>query len=575
MAASRIELRAETHRDGTVPNERRTLRTLLMLTLLEGAAGIALGQGAELTGVVRDARGTPQLGVLVELLSPEGMQTALTDAHGRYRLRGVNVGEYQLRTSGPFFLPTTLRGIRVHAGSMPAINVVLTGLFDEIGALTPHTRAAGDSVTEWKWTLRSPSARPMLRLAEDTAQDPAPTSDMPGQGTSGRRHGTVRVGGGTGTFGVSRGEASFRVGALGRDAHVEDTMEITAGSAADAGGAAPAGVRLQHVSGRGQDVERRVMLHARTLPQVTVAGSSGLEVMEIQTAQRISLGSWAAMDLGGRAELAHAAGNAFRVRPSVRLTGTPATDWVVAYEFLSEPEGGGDRVPTVASTRRGLALVTGEEQAIRVRHRSGRAHLEAGVVRERASAGVVSGAFLGGSGDSAALAMVDRVTGTFRQLGPGYVGFGGTVAVDAPIGEASTLFARAVVGPGLALAGPEKGAGLRSPFVQREAPAVVLGVKRSIARSGTEAAVSYRWQPAEMLTTVGAYEAAELAPYLGVHLRQRLPVCRGEGGGGAELTVDASNVLGEGYHVVSGPGREAMLLMSALREIRAGVAVSF
>ena len=561
-----------------MPNERRTINTLLLLILLEVAAGIAHGQRPELTGVVRDARGVPQLGVLVELLNSEGMQTALTDVHGRYALHGINAGVYELRSTGPFFLPTTLKGIRVHAGPMPAVNVVLTGLFDELGALTPHSRAAGDSVTDWKWTLRSPSARPMLRLADDDGDKDDAVSRTEARQSNGRSHGTVRVGAGTGAFGVGREEVGFRTGALGRDAHMADTMDLVAGSAGFAGRAAPAGVRLLHVSGRGQDVEREVALSARTLPQIVVGGGSGLELMQVDTVERLSMGSWAAMEIGGRAELVHAKESTFRVRPTVRFSATPTTDLVVAYELSSEPTGGVDgaeRVPTVGATGR---LVAGEGQAIRVRRRAGRAHLEAAVLREREDAGVVSGAFLGGKEDGTGMAMVDTATGTFRQLGPGYVGFGGTLAVDAPIGEASTVFARAVVGPGLALKGqvyPAMGQGAKSPFEQREASAVLLGLKRNIARSGTEAAVSYRWQPSEMLTTVGAYESSEMAPYLGLHVRQRLPIHRGEGGGKAELTVDATNVLGEGYHMVSSPGRDDVLLMSALRELRAGVEVNF
>ncbi len=554
-------------------NERRILQTLLLLTLCDGAASIACAQQAELTGVVRDARGVPQLGMLVELLSADRMETAITDVHGRYSLHGLSAGVYQLRTSGPFFLPTTVRGIKVHPGPMPAVNVVLAGLFDEIGTLTPHTPALGDSLTEWKWTLRSPSARPMLRLADDSteADDPgAQMAETPRDPSLKGGHGTVRIGGGTGAFGLGTEEAGFRVGAFGRDAHVEDTMELTAGSAGFAGRAAPGSLRIQHVSGRGQDVTRQIVLHASTLPQVTAGGGSGLELLQLETRERISLGSWAAMDLGGSAEMVHAAGTAFRVQPSVRLTGTPAANWIVAYEYLSGAGWAG--VPTVARTRRGLALVSGSEQAVRVRHRAGRARVEAAVLRERAAAGVVSGAFAGGSGDGAGLAMVDAATGTFRQMGPGYVGFGGTAGVEASLGEASTVFAKAVVAPGLALRADAEG---RSAFARREASAVLLGMKRTIARSGTEAAVSYRWQPGEMLTTVGAYEAAEMMPYLGVHVRQRLPLGRREGGGGAVLTVDAANVLGEGYHLVSRPGADTVLLMSALRGVRAGVEVSF
>ncbi len=547
--------------------ERQALNSLVFLALL-GVSGFASAQSAELSGVVRDARGVPQMGVLVEMLGSEGMETALTDLHGHFRLRDLHPGQYDLRTSGAFFSPTVRRGLRVHSGTMPSLNLVLTGWFDEVGSLAPHSHAVGDAVSDWKWTLRSPAARPMLRLAEDQG-DGVVKTEVP---AGGQRHGVVRAFVGAGGVGQSVGGMSVKVGATGAGGHTEDTLEVTAGSAAF-GSVVPTGLRATYESGRGQGVRREIAVSARMLPQVTVGSQGdGVAVLRVDTLQRMEVGSWAALEVGSRAEAVRAGQVAVTVRPMARLSVHPAEGWVVSYGLLSEPGQGWDAaeggVPTAALTARGLRMVLRQEQSLRVARSAGRVRLEAALTRERASAGVISGSFLGGSRDGVGLALVDTATGTFRRLGPGFAGVGGGLAFEAPVGVASTVAARVLMGPGVELVG----AGQR--FRAGEQTAVLLELKRSVVRSGTQAAVSYRWQPRSVLTTVGAFEASEVSPYLGVHLRQRLPLRCGEGGG-AELTVDASNVLREGYHRVEGPTQQENLLMSALREVRAGVEVNF
>lgn len=546
---------------------------MLLLALL-GIGVATSANAAEVTGVVRDVRGVPQMGVLVEILGSGGMETALTDLHGHFLLRGIKPGDYDLRTSGAFFSPRVRRGLRVQAGQTPVLNVVLTGWFDELGSLAPHSRAVGDPVSDWKWTLRSPAARPMLRLADDDGEETRPAQVE--ESGSGGRHGTLRTAAGSNAFGTSTESLSLLVGAAGSGGHVEDTLEITSGGAGLDGSAAPSGVRGSYESGLGQGVRRQVTVSARTLPQIAAgSASSGFEVIRVDALQRMEVGSRAAVEVGSRAEGVRAVDTAVAVRPLLRLTVNPAGDWVVSYELLSAPgqgfdEAGGEgaNIPAVAASVQGLSIVRQQEQALRVRKRSGRVQVEAALTRERAGAGVVSGAFLGGARDATGLAMVDTATGTFRRLGPGLDGLGGAMALEAPVGEATEVAARVLIGPGLGLVAAD------GTTRAREGTAVLLEVRRSMPRTGTEAAVSYRWQPGGMLTTVGAFDAAGVSPYLGVHVRQRLPMRCGEGGG-AELTVDATNLLGEGYHDVQGPQQPETVLMSALREVRAGIEVSF
>ena len=140
----------------------------------------------------------------------------------------------------------------------------------------------------------------------------------------------------------------------------------------------------------------------------------------------------------------------------------------------------------------------------------------------------------------------------------------------APLGERGQVTLAYVNGVGM---GERATSTAGAPVVPRRASAMYIAVKRDIPKTGTQLAVSYRWQPASMLTTVGLYELPEINPYLGLHLVQSLPGGRAAGWH-TELVVDASNTLAEGYRPTIDPAQDTQF-MSVLREMRAGLAVSF
>ncbi len=67
----------------------------------------ALQASAIISGTVRDVRGTPQMGALIELMRAEDgtVATAVSDVHGRYIMVTVAPGRYQLRATAAFFVP--------------------------------------------------------------------------------------------------------------------------------------------------------------------------------------------------------------------------------------------------------------------------------------------------------------------------------------------------------------------------------------------------------------------------------------------------------------------------------------
>jgi len=129
---------------------------------------------AILSGVVRDARGAPQAGALVQLLSANSQNSfdsmmhsavAFTDNHGRYAFAHVLPGEYALHASAALFLPALRENLRLAAGSRTVINMTLSTLFEASEWLPAERRRADEPGDDWKWTLRSTVNRPLMRLA--------------------------------------------------------------------------------------------------------------------------------------------------------------------------------------------------------------------------------------------------------------------------------------------------------------------------------------------------------------------------------------------------------------------------
>src|SRR6202795_581231 len=121
-----------------------------------------------ISGYVRDGGGAPQMGAAVEILgsAAQALQTlkVFTDDRGFYSVASLLPGTYSVKVSAPSFLPSLREKIDVRAGAKALVNVTLTTLFEAI-QMVPLRSPVDDD--DWKWTLRSISNRPILRVLED------------------------------------------------------------------------------------------------------------------------------------------------------------------------------------------------------------------------------------------------------------------------------------------------------------------------------------------------------------------------------------------------------------------------
>src|ERR1700753_1487193 len=83
---------------------------------------------AAVSGVVRDAHGTPQMGALVELIATDlsTVASAFSDSHGRYIIPSAIPGKYQLRATAAFFLPSMRSNLRLVCGQQSIVNLTMS-----------------------------------------------------------------------------------------------------------------------------------------------------------------------------------------------------------------------------------------------------------------------------------------------------------------------------------------------------------------------------------------------------------------------------------------------------------------
>jgi len=126
------------------------------------ALGIALPVFAAdtpgaISGYVRNASGTPQMGAVVQILgSAHHTFTVFTDENGFYSAKNLLPGLYTLKVTAPSFLPALKEKVGLRSGATLNINITLSTLLGMM-QLGPVRPIADDD--DWKWTLRSVANR--------------------------------------------------------------------------------------------------------------------------------------------------------------------------------------------------------------------------------------------------------------------------------------------------------------------------------------------------------------------------------------------------------------------------------
>ena len=280
---------------------KRVLPGLLLLIMVVGTGQMfAFQTSAIISGTVRDVRGTPQMGALIELMRAEDgtIATAISDDHGRFIIATITPGRYQLRATAAFFIPLLRNDVRLRAGVQSIVNLTMNNLFDADNWLPAQRRRADEPVDDWKWTLRSTANRPLLRLV-----DPESGAPMSSSAEHPRRVSSQ------GRIMLTNGDGAFGDGGLHQALILDRTMEDGDGAVlrADVGDVQTGGYSPQPSIALVTGYERRGPLGGSTRlvssfqshPELTDGGpTGGYQLLRLASTQQFALGDMFLIDAG-------------------------------------------------------------------------------------------------------------------------------------------------------------------------------------------------------------------------------------------------------------------------------------
>lgn len=544
-----------------------------------------------LSGVVRDVRGTPQMGAAVELLTPSAAEVslALTDIHGRYHFSGIRPGHYALKVTAAAFLPTLRDHLHLRGGTS-VVNLTLNTLFEAAQWVPAQRRAPDETEDDWKWTLRSSVNRPILRWDDDgpTVVVGSNRAEIAQRRT--RIHATVSSGNGefasSGTHTAL--EAALRSAGNGVWM-VRSDMDQTGASPA---ASFSAGLERQLVQGL-SETDLRTVATMRRLSDLSVGGQDAVRVATfvLRGAESTRLAGLAEIAAGSEMAAVQEPGNSsglqssrvMTMRPFLTVRTNPGGKNGFAYRFASSPSyqgmkdvGAPEVLPHFSVEHGELVLENDVHNSLAFEHHADKSQIEAAIYSDHFSNPVLNGA----EATSAGLRAQDNVifdprSGTLRVGGRSYTSDGMHVAAAQEV--APEMWATIEFSTGTALVlGP-------APFRQARdlenaiaslTPQVTSSIGGSLhgklAGPGTVWRAAYRWQPSATLTSVDAFDNPSGDAYLSIYIRQ--PIC---GHQNVEAIFDIRNLLAEGYRPVMGADGHMFFLAQQPRSVRGGLAFSF
>jgi hypothetical protein len=523
-----------------------------------------------------------------------------TDDRGFYSVASLLPGTYSVKVSAPSFLPSLRERIGVRAGARLMVNVTLTTLFEAI-QLIPLQNSADDD--DWKWTLRSVSNRPILRVLEDgTTVVESSAHDLkgsvtllggsPGQGfgspsdmTAGfaverslLSSGTVRLNGnvGYGADGQSLPAAILRTSYTNRfDGMFEPSLAITA-------------LRLNS-------------------PDQTLMPGASLQALAVNSSDRVVMGDKLEMKVGTELQAIQFMGrvNTFKPFASVDLHLTPNT--VLEYQYassvpnlgmgssLGNGNGNGDdrssdnlestaadlseTAPRMSITGFAPAVERAHHQEVSVSQRAGKNNMQVAFYWDSIVDPVLTG--IGGVTPSLMTAeagdvLPDVYSGTFSYQGNDFATRGLRVVLQRKLMSDLTATLDYSYGNVLDLSRPDVELQDARQWIRAERrQAMAAKLSGNVPKAKLRWVASYRYAGGHALTPVDEFNtsAGQAAPYLNLCLRQPIPASFFAGH--MDILVDVRNLLAQGYVPVMGQDGHTLYLVQSARSVRGGVAFSF
>ncbi len=545
------------------------------------------------SGFVRDSQGVAQRGALVQVLNavdaaPIG--SAYTDLNGHYSVTHLLPGRYQIKATAALFLPAMRGNLRLPVGARAVVDLTLSTIFQPAGWLPAERRRTDEPTDDWKWTLRSSTNRPILRLVEDDGDGGmVMVSSSASEATKPVQHASASVTSGDGGFGL--GGVHHR---LAVDQVLEDGSQVVLRGDLGADLSQPGRVPSTNFDA---GYERRIgfagaarmVASVQTHPEMrSTGGVAGLQLMRLASAQRTQLGDLVDLEYGSSLSVIKVEGVGLAARPFVRVTLHPVEGWSASYRMATSRElqaydaldSVQDDTPIATMLHGRLGLEKGNHQELGVARQDGRGLVQVAFYRDAIDSAALAGVGVIGTDDlqrpGVQGLLVDTTTDSFRLLSGRYQGQGVRITVSEPLTQ--TLSAAFTVASGEALSTRASGAVTLAEASEsmrpRSGQTATVAVKGRIVHTGTKVRAAYRWQPRSMVTAVDPYGAFSDQAFLSFFVAQPLQ-CGGLLPAGLSAVVDVTNLLSQGYQqVLSKDGRPVFLAQSP-RSLQAGLSYTF
>ena len=528
-----------------------------------------------ISGYVRNASGTPQMGAVVQILGSANRQfTVFTDAAGYYVANDLLPGVYNLKITAPSFLPAMREKVGLRPGASLSINITLSTLLGvmELGPIRPLK-----DEDDWKWTLRSVANRPILRIFDD----PAASSEKPDH----QMRGTVSFLAGSAAGGYGTGSDMTTAFTLERsifsDGHLAFSGDVGYGY-----GLPAAVVRSSYSHKLASGSTPAVGLTLRRFaPADPNLHNAALQAITLSASDDFSVGDVLELKFGSELQTIEFLGhlNAFRPFGTADFHVSPNT--VVEYSYTtSRPdprtEKGFDSAPADLSESNPRVSMVGftprmedaQHQEFSVSHREGKNNVQVAWFSDRIVNPALTG--VGEVTSAGGFVLPDVTSGTFNFGGPNLDTSGLRVVVQRKF--ASDLAATLDYAYGGTLDLSRSDVSLQQAqqwisTVRRHALAAKLS--GTVPRSHTRWIASYRWVNGQAITPVDMFNTSpgQSDPFLNIFIRQPIPAF----GGRMEALIDIRNLLAQGYVPVIGHDGQTVYLVDSARSVRAGVAFSF
>jgi hypothetical protein len=560
----------------------RKLGPILMVWTLAICASAAVNPGS-ISGYVKNSTGVPQMGAMVEVLTAAGTQTLYTDPKGFFTTAGLLPGTYAVRVSAPSFLPSLRENIRLDSGATLLVNVTLNTLFEAVQMLPARAHSAEER-DDWKWTLRSASNRPILRVLDDDALVVVSKSENEKDKVLKAR--VAFIAGNDGGFGGAPDmSTSFSL-----EQSVFSSGTLAFNGDVGYGDGVPNGVlRTSYSREMGNGSKPQVTLTVRRYgtPQ-TVANGAALQSLALSVSDSMQIGDLIGLNYGSELQTVQFMGRANAFRPFGSAELHLGANTVAEYRYASSIPTtrrmkGYDTAPAdLTETDPRVALIGNEakiERAhhheIALSHRLGDNRFQAAVFSDR-----INNVVLNGVGQDVPLNgdfLPDIYSGTFNFAGQDLSTNGLRMVYERQVNAALTATLDYAFGGVLTLDKSNmEWSQVRTNLRTRDRHAFTTKIAGTVPHTKTKMVASYKWTSGDALTAVDMFNVSpgQADPFLNIFVRQPLPR-RGFIPANVEALIDVRNLLAQGYMPLMGQDGQTIYLVQAARSVRGGLSFTF